>query len=1166
MLRFVLALIPLVAFGAEAPAPAPPDAEFKSLDPKFQTEHLPLLKRHAKGPVKAFFLVPADSTLGHVREIVQRADIEPDYAAIARAAPPADGLHADDLAAFQAKLAAGAPQALVTLGIQWHTGLKAKLIGELLERVRGGLGAVVAVRDLREEPELAAALAGGKELTGEPTPAVAVEAAPVRRFVLGKGRVALVVCRWSNRGDAGEAALGAWTRLRQLRGTVAIEELRWRGFEYSYACLADLIRWAAGLESPVTVTDAALKDNVVSVAVHNAAEKLTTRLHVAVRSRRWEARTTGEAQAELTPGEGRHTVTLGKAPDSGPLALEVTVRGPDGKTLAFGSVGAAGDEAVTLKITPQPQFQSPDRRGPCVVEVTGALPGGRLEVTVTDRFGRLVSRSDHPVRLENGAAKAAFMLQGFRPLSVYHEVVARLYSAEAPGRLLAEAAADVFLLPPKPPYADAFAPGVAGAPERSALMLQAMLPAIRELGLSLHTDSRDDRVLYASGGVKAAQVAISPPDKPALDPAAAAAAKGEWQKRAKAEYETGARLVSLGDERAAPDDFGFSPEAVARFREWLGKRYANIAELNKAWGTAFADFAQVAPKRRRELGESPNLAPWLEFRAFIGEALGDHYVKAPAEWAAEIAPDLAVGERGIREPSADWPVDWSRYANRYKLAARLGETQGVLEDLFRSFAPEARQGSVITLGVQGAAPAQRIGPWLSLLNGGSVCWLDHMSDRGPRGCAVLTSDQRPTAAYAALAKEEFPDLTGGIDRLILASRFLDDRIAIAYSYPSWLADTDALARDAKAVVEELGFQHVFVNMEDVAAGRLEKDGFKLLVIQQASCLSKEQVEGIRRFAEAGGIVLAVGRSGWRDLRGAPHAEGCLVDALAGVDTAKSAPFSKVMAMPRGQPSLTLEVALGGVEARDAKVLASVAVDGKAPLPVWTVRNQGKGKVYWLNATLRGGEATRKSHHDLFDHVIAMASIKPRCRLFEKGAPLFDTETWYYESPLKRTLFVAHYLGRKTEGPVMVRFDRKAHVYEVRTRRAFGETDVVHDAFPQGVMRIYALLDCRLLKLTAKVEEQKYDPGGVVNVVCSMTTAGKEAEPPDLLAYRVKLLDPSGRELPAYSQVVLAPGGDATVALPLALDQPPGRHTVLVADVITGQEARAPFLVTKPAVK
>src|SRR5690606_24022712 len=52
--------------------------QFRTIDRSKVTEHLPLAKGHVNGAVKAYFLSPADSTLGHIREIVQRADIDYD--------------------------------------------------------------------------------------------------------------------------------------------------------------------------------------------------------------------------------------------------------------------------------------------------------------------------------------------------------------------------------------------------------------------------------------------------------------------------------------------------------------------------------------------------------------------------------------------------------------------------------------------------------------------------------------------------------------------------------------------------------------------------------------------------------------------------------------------------------------------------------------------------------------------------------------------------------------------------------------------------------------------------------------------------------------------------------------------------------------------------------
>lgn len=1153
----VLIGLALATQGAQPPDQAALDAQFKALDPKFVTPHLPLLKRHAKGEVKAFFLVPADITLGHIREIVQRADIVAEYAAITRVNAPAGALHPADLAEFQKKLQAGAPQVLFSLGIQWNNGLTPPLARELLDRVRGGMGAVVQVRDLKDEPELAAAIAGMKELDAPPLPAVAVAMPAVRRFALGKGRLALLLSNWSDTGDAGEAALGDWATLRLARDTTRIGEWRWRGFEYSYAFLADVVRWAAAQEGPVTVTNAALKSDTVLVTLNNAGEKAMTRVYVTLRSRRWEVRTQGEVQAELLPGESRHLVTLAKAPDGGPLAIEVHVRASDGRTIAFGSVGASAFEAVRLRVIPQAPFGPAEKPGACVVEIEGSVPGGRLEVTTLDRFGRAVDRRDHVVRLEGGKARVASLLRGSRAPSVYHEVVARFSSADAPERLLAEASADVFLLPSQPPYADAFSLGVWGAPERSTLMLQAILPALRELGLTLHNRCDNDLALYASGGLKAACIPSN-------------IGKEEWQKRARAQYDTGARFIGIEEPRLMVNSLESAPQALNGFREWLRKQYADIAELNRAWRANFADFAQVVPKKRQELGNSATLAPWLDFRMFIGEMLAEQHLKSPADWAAEIAPDLSVGEWALTEPSDAWPVDWSRYAKCYRHAARAGERQGVLEDLFRSFAPDSRLGATLRAGADGT-PALDL--WLTLLAGGSLAWFKPMFNDGSRGGAVLTSDQRPTAELAALARDVFPDLTGGLDRLLLASKFSPDPIAVAYSYPSWLADPEALARAAKTIVEELGFQHLFVTMDDVAAGRLEKDGFKLLIIQQASCLSKEQVEGVKRFVEAGGILLCIGRAGWRDLHGAPHAEGCLLDSLTGVDTSKAAPLGRTLATPAGEPALTLAVADSGVVAKEATVLATVALDpvggASAPrvaLPIWTVRDLGRGKVYWLNALVGTGgpQDVRKSQWDIFDHVIAMASLRPRCRFYADGEPIYDGETWYYETPSGRTLLIAHYFNRKLPGPVTARLQRKGIIYELVTKRLVGDSETIHDTFPEGSVRVYAILDYRCTGIAAKAEEARLNPGEVARVKCTIKIASKEPDKAaDLHPIRLRLLNPGGAEVPGFRKVVLARDGEATADFPIPLDAQPGTHYVHALDVISGQETRATFTVLRP---
>ncbi len=193
-------------------------------------------------------------------------------------------------------------------------------------------------------------------------------------------------------------------------------------------------------------------------------------------------------------------------------------------------------------------------------------------------------------------------------------------------------------------------------------------------------------------------------------------------------------------------------------------------------------------------------------------------------------------------------------------------------------------------------------------------------------------------------------------------------------------------------------------------------------------------------------------------------------------------------------------------------------------------------------------------------MIDQAGIKPRLRFFAGDQPVFDTETWYYQTPTGRSQLVAHYLAEKVDSPLTVRSSKPAHVYEVREAKYLGHSDTWQDTFPEGRMKIYALLDYRVTGLQAEVAPGPHQPGDTVRVTCRVTAEGGE---PDLHAFRLQLLAPDGAALPAYSTVVLAPSGRAEIVLPLALNQPAGRYTLSVTDVLSGVTGKTQFEVTRP---
>jgi len=1207
---------------------------FRTLDFSFETEHLSPLANHARGKVHAFFVGPTDLSLGHVREIVQRGDFKAECHVAQKTGFNSARLTTATVKELLGKLKESSPEVLVLVSIDCDRGLSWEVVSGLLARVRKGMGLVLMARDpeLKDQGTVAGLLEdGGKkfgagdideelmQLEGEeevappPLPSVAFAAPAVQRYVYGKGRVLVLVCpTWNTYRGGDDAILGRdWASIEAGGRRWPIEEFRWRGFEYGYARLAQLVRWAAARESGLTVTGATLDGATgpLRVTITNAADqKVKAKLSWVVRSRRWIARAQGQAEIAVPAGESQHQVEVEAPLPAGLAALEIQLRDAQGRALAFGSAGmAVPGPAITVQ--PNPRYRLPGHPFPSLaVTVQDADEGGVLETRVIDGYDRVVfARAE---RVEAGAKETAreYQLEGLRPLTVYHEVTVQLRTGTRPaGRVLAEAGTDLFLLPEELPYNRKFCLGVYGAPAPSALYRQAIVPSTASMGFSLFSHSACDPLVYKYGEGKAESAywcdrqkspfcawddkemrqtgVIAEPFLPLFPTAEQQARRGGRLKAEIArEMATGAFSFRIAGERGLAPNFDRSEQTLAGFREWLKKRYADIGELNRVWERDFKSFDDVTPGWQptgvQVHAPSGNIAPWLEFRLCMSEFIGEYHIRGPHDCAKEVDPRITLGESGVYTPNDHrraYPVDWSRYAKYYD-DIRLYNMyhEGVMGEWFLAFAPGSDFHNWAGYGMREIAPHRRLMPWLQLFGGGRACWYYSMVDLCNYG--VITCDGRPFPAYEVLAREEFPDLTGGIDRLLMASKLTDDKIAIAYSWPSILSDWLAMARHPRRVLAALGYQHEWFTMDQIAEGELEKQGYRLLVLSYVSCMSREHAAGIRRFVEQGGTLLAIGHCGFRTVRGSVHKDGSLLDSLLGVETdALKLDQREVEARFRGKAlPLTIQdsraVALNGAE----RVIQLEEQDGRSS-PVLTRARRGKGAAWWMNVWLVHHDPTNKqrrkdgagliitgkhrSSWTVFDALLQESGFEPRCRAFDGDAPLYDrtTETWYYTSPSGRTLFVGKYYYLDCQEPLTVRFARSGHIYNMRTHQYHGEASEIRDPFPSGRMKVYALLDYRVDAVEIAVTPQVAEPGGVVTVRCSIQA---EAGAPDLHAFRVSVTDPAGKRLPQYDQVVLAKQGTATATLPLALNEVQGEYVVTVKDAISGMEATTRLTVRR----
>jgi hypothetical protein len=124
-----------------------------------------------------------------------------------------------------------------------------------------------------------------------------------------------------------------------------------------------------------------------------------------------------------------------------------------------------------------------------------------------------------------------------------------------------------------------------------------------------------------------------------------------------------------------------------------------------------------------------------------------------------------------------------------------------------------------------------------------------------------------TAMYEFMAKNE-PDLVGAQ---------LSANVAVLASLNQYLADEISFAFSASRVLSDRGISHVMLVEKDLASKRLED--FDMIVVPYLPLLELAQQEALKRFAEAGGTVLVIGRSGVKNGFNLPNLGNVFLEML-----------------------------------------------------------------------------------------------------------------------------------------------------------------------------------------------------------------------------------------------------------------------------------------------
>ncbi|MBN2309285.1 MAG: beta-galactosidase [Candidatus Hydrogenedentes bacterium] len=616
-----------------------------------------------------------------------------------------------------------------------------------------------------------------------------------------------------------------------------------------------------------------------------------------------------------------------------------------------------------------------------------------------------------------------------------------------------------------------------------------------------------------------------------------------------------------------------SPGSTAAFRDWLAERYGGIEALNAVWHTDYADFGAIErPMLIEDAAEQEaGFAPWFDFRDFMDTAFAALHERM-AGFVRKEDPGARVGWDGFL--GYHWLAGYDFYKLTRNLELNQTYTSHPIQcELVRSFkrddALTGEWGNAIADNEAGFSAIA----WHNLFKGHNSCWW-----WTSWGCDYIPFN--PDLSLSHMGRwffEQAQEVKSGPGRLLVHATREDSGIGVLYSQADLYADELAsrMAGDhgrpssltwlnnlkgATHVLETLGFQYRFVAGAELEQGQQALAGFRVLLLPYAACLSESQVDAIRAFVEAGGTIIADGRtallSGNGVIRAArPLDEVFGVTSRGGLEAFRQPPAAGTA--KSGSVSIDTYVLEPALKASGGQAAGSVN-----DVAVFVSNRHGAGHALLLNVPFAACNALRDNAQEDWmlgpvGEALATAGCTPFARLRgEDGRRLRLVELARFVDGAIRYLCVEQDIWHRAQPAreATLTIDTPAFVYDVRGGGAIADTPI--DSWDVTVSRgrplLFALLPYRVAGVDADTP-RRARAGDTVGFRVALDADGAE---PGHHVVHVKVFAPgSDRPHREYSRNVDCPGGVGEGTIPFALNDAPGTWRLVFTDAATGVTER-----------
>jgi beta-galactosidase len=544
-------------------------------------------------------------------------------------------------------------------------------------------------------------------------------------------------------------------------------------------------------------------------------------------------------------------------------------------------------------------------------------------------------------------------------------------------------------------------------------------------------------------------------------------------------------------------EFCFCRNTVARFREWLKKKYGSLEALNAAWYRRHASWDEVEPNR---LSTILSYTDYVDWKRFIADKLGED-LRARYEAAKRGAPDRVATSHAAGVGLFSSPHYWEGQSDDWTMAAQVDhygtsfypkhsafvdrdvEWRGALLDFARSFGfanggrgfwiGELQGGfGTIALNVSPTVTPEdlRIWTWSALARGAkAICtyaYYPMSTGYESGGFGLIRLDG--TITERARVAGGIARLVGEHSALFQAARPPRSEVAVVYNplahfvggrqratpYGGPQGEVAGIERDSLLGVYRALFPTNvpldFVHADHLKASDLAP--YKLVVLPYSLMMPAAAATELREYVRAGGALVAEARAGWNDERGRA------ADTIPGLGLAEvvGARETDVQTVEKGKAALRAEDGLPGLKpgevlpgrwyeesleptAPGARVVARFA----SGAPAAVVSTFGRGKALILGSYVSAGyvsqpeEATRR----FFDGLLDWAGVRRPTSV--SGGPV---EVRLLESGREHLAFVFNHAATPVTTAVTLRVPLDGRAVEEIARGEVVEAKPTADGF------------------------------------------------------------------------------------------------------------------------